>query len=89
MAYGKLEEATFTLLKNLLSRYECFTNISYHQLSPAPLVIPGVSVVSSECFSALYIYSQSSRENKDKFITRNVSVNQKLNLIKALAQVVS
>lgn len=32
-------------IKKILSLYEYFTNISYHQLSPALLVIPGISTV--------------------------------------------
>lgn len=32
-------------IKRILSLYEYFTNISYHQLSPALLVISGISIV--------------------------------------------
>lgn len=63
---------------------QIFLITSCHQLHWLFLGSP-LSVLSA---SVHYIYILRA-VNKDKFITRNVSVNQKLNLIKALAQVVS
>lgn len=55
-------------IKKILNLYEYFINISYHWLSPALLVISGISIV--RVFSALihYIYICSEQYRKQRQI---------------------